>query len=289
MFNPLLGLLVLISLRDGETPSRMLDLERMAMQYTVPQNLRSTNSSHDDFAPSYDPTYERLVFTSDRLGLSRSYAVATDSVLAQGANAVAVQGTMNEEGTSRAWIRIGLDGSVVGTAWMRHRHRSYAGLVSVARDGDAFNCGAPIDVVNGEYFTSHPTISPDGSRLVFSSSRGGSDNLDLYVSERLSGGHWREPVLLGASVSSVGDEISPYFVSADTLVFASNGMGGRGGFDLFLTVYRDGRWQEPEPLEFCNSEFDDSDFIRMPNGDILFASNRPGGAGGFDLYLSRLR
>jgi Tol biopolymer transport system component len=47
-----------------------------------------------------------------------------------------------------------------------------------------------------------PGISPDGRRLFFASKRGGSDNFDLYVSERKEGGTWQEAVPLPAPVNT---------------------------------------------------------------------------------------
>ncbi len=50
---------------------------------------------------------------------------------------------------------------------------------------------------------------------------------------------------LGESINSPGDEITPFLQSDDTLYFASNGSGGRGGFDVFICVYVAGEWQPP--------------------------------------------
>jgi hypothetical protein len=45
--------------------------------------------------------------------------------------------------------------------------------------------------------------------------------------------------------------------------------------------------QKPVPLNDINTEFDESDFIMLENGFAFFASNRPFGTGGLDLYLLR--
>ena len=136
---------------------------------------------------------------------------------------------------------------------------------------------------------SHPAVSPDGTRLVFASDKPGSSQLDFWVAERTTERTWSEPVLLSPLINSAANEITPFFVSNDSLIYASNGYGGKGGYDLFLSVYRSGAWQEPQPLEWLNSEFDDSDATMLPDGTIVFASNRPGGQGGLDLYIARKR
>lgn len=82
---------------------------------------------------------------------------------------------------------------------------------------------------------------------------------------------------------SDGSEITPCFIGNDTLLFASNGYGGKGGFDLFVTRRRESQWLPPEPLSVLNSSSDDRDPCLLPNGDLLFISNR---AGSFDLYYA---
>jgi hypothetical protein len=109
--------------------------------------------------------------------------------------------------------------------------------------------------------------------------------MDIYISERMSGGEWSEPVAISPLLNSAGHEMTPVFIGNDSLLFASDGYGGRGGMDLFLSVYEDGAWQEPIPLDWINTEFDETDACMLPDGTLLFASNRPGGNGGFDLYI----
>lgn len=107
------------------------------------------------------------------------------------------------------------------------------------------------------------------------------------MSDRRDDLTWSDPTTLGRIINSSGDEITPHFVTSDTLFFASNGIGGKGGFDVFYSVFRDGAWQEPVPMDALNTEFDESDCARLEDGSYVFASNRPGGAGGLDLWISR--
>ena len=78
----------------------------------------------------------------------------------------------------------------------------------------------------------------------------------------------------GATVSPDGQRI----------VFASDRDGGSGGSDLWQAVLRDGRWQDAAPLAL-NSGADEVEPAFSADGTWLyFASDRSGGAGGFDLY-----
>jgi hypothetical protein len=114
--------------------------------------------------------------------------------------------------------------------------------------------------------------------LVFASDRpGGEGGTDLWIAFRQADGHWGEPENL-RSLNSPGNEITPRFASPDTLYFASDGHGGAGGYDLFVSVRRwDGTWQPPEPLVELNTPMDESDFCSLPFGELaLFVRARAG-------------
>lgn len=252
----------------------------LEVYYGEPTPFTLKNSEADDYAPVYDPLLDRLIFTSERSGWATLYSGDTPQPIA---------GTFNQTGQHRAFVTFSSSGEAFGAIFLQQAQQSFQGIVSVLRLDGALNAGIPVAGLHGNFFASHPTISPDGTRLVFSSNKGGSAQLDFWVAERTTERSWSEPVLLSPFINSVGNEITPFFVSNDSLLYASNGYGGKGGYDLFLSIYRDGAWQEPEPLEWLNSEFDDSDATILPDGTIVFASNRPGGHGGLDLYVTRRR
>jgi hypothetical protein len=60
-------------------------------------------------------------------------------------------------------------------------------------------------------------------------------------------------------------------------------------WDLYASdrMAPDGPWGPPRPLNGLNSSTADEVFPSFHNGDLWFASNRKGGAGGFDLYVGR--
>lgn len=114
-------------------------------------------------------------------------------------------------------------------------------------------------------------------------------NWDLYVSERTGENTWSVPVPLGPSVNSPGDEILP-FLSPDgkTLWFASDGLFGMGGFDLYRCRYDElaESWGTPENLGFpYSSPADDLAFRHTPDGKYsILASNRDCAEGEVRLY-----
>lgn len=133
----------------------------------------------------------------------------------------------------------------------------------------------------------HPTLSPDGRRMYFASSReGGFGETDLYYSD-LGGETWGKPVNLGPQVNRPGREAFPFLGADGTLYFASDAAGGLGGFDLYRTAANGrGGYDVPATLgEPYNSEADDTGYVTADGGLTgYFTSARPGGMGGDDLY-----
>jgi outer membrane protein OmpA-like peptidoglycan-associated protein len=151
--------------------------------------------------------------------------------------------------------------------------------------------GVPL---NSDYWESQAAVSCDGSRLFFASNRpGGLGGTDIYVTERSPNGSWSVPVNLGAPINTPEDEEAP-FISNDgqTLYFSSTGHLGFGEQDVFMSWWdeRMHRWSMPINLgPPVNSPHRELGFYLSANGKTgFFASNRPGGMGGMDIYSFEL-
>jgi WD40-like Beta Propeller Repeat len=86
---------------------------------------------------------------------------------------------------------------------------------------------------------------------------------------------------------------TPYFESyaSDTadgsLYFFSRRPGGKGRFDLYRSAFKDGTYAEPINLGSLNTESDEWDpFIAPDESYVIFCSQKPGGLGRDDLYIS---
>jgi OmpA-OmpF porin, OOP family len=104
--------------------------------------------------------------------------------------------------------------------------------------------------VNSIEWESQPSLSADGRTLYFvSDRRSGLGRRDIWVSTTDDKGEWTKAVNAGKEINSQFDEISP-FVHANnrTLFFASNGLPGFGGYDLFFTDKDSTRWTTPKNL-----------------------------------------
>ncbi|HXH07402.1 MAG TPA: hypothetical protein VNI83_12535 [Vicinamibacterales bacterium] len=126
---------------------------------------------------------------------------------------------------------------------------------------------------------------------------GGLGGLDIWVAQRDTlDSPWGPPVNLGPTINSSAADHCPLLTpDSHHLIFVSTRPGGFGGNDLYIAWRRDARddfaWGSPVNLgATINSPFTDftPGFFEEEGGSqiLYFASNRPGGFGGQDVYMS---
>ena len=168
------------------------------------------------------------------------------------------------------------------------------GLTAEVANAD-FTFGTPTNLgptVNSSADDLHPTVSADGLSLLFHSFRsGGSGGADLWVTRRPTvSDPWEIQVNLGELVNSSVEERAPS-VSSDglELYFHSNRPGGQGGTDLWVTTRAtvSDPWGEPVNLgPTVNTADDRNPDISADGLSLYFASNRPGGYGDTDFWVT---
>lgn len=152
------------------------------------------------------------------------------------------------------------------------------------------NIGAP---VNTNSWESQPSFSSDGKTLYFiSNRRGGFGVSDIWMSTLGADGKWSNPVNLGEGINTDGKE-EAVFIHPDnqTLYFASDGLTGMGGLDLYM-CRRDtsGKWGKPVNLGYpINTAGDESGMIVNASGQLAYySSDREGTLGCDDIYMFNL-
>ena len=150
----------------------------------------------------------------------------------------------------------------------------------------------------------HPTLSFDETTLYFASDmKGGYGGFDLYKATRAGkSGKFGNVENLGELINSQGNEVFPAMRGDSVLYFSSDGHPGMGGLDIFYSVLKDDKFQEPQnmmyPVNTCADEigmiFYDEEIIdpksKAPYLEMgFFSSNRAGGRGGDDIYSFQLR
>ncbi len=114
--------------------------------------------------------------------------------------------------------------------------------------------------------------------LVSMESKDSYGNEDIYIYYK-QGKKWHGPIHLNEKVNTDKSEISP-FLSADqkTLFFSSEGHGGYGGMDIFMSERLDSTWTNwSEPVNLgaeINSLNFDAYFSTYDKGESFFVSNK---------------
>jgi len=132
---------------------------------------------------------------------------------------------------------------------------------------------------NTEWFNiTMPCLTHDGKRLYFASDKpDGIGGLDIYYSN-WKNGYWEDPVNLGPEVNTLGNETYPFINETGELFFTSDGRGGPGGKDIYVTKQKGIGWFEPVALAApMNSEYDDFGIVTSPTmNEGYFSSDRSG-------------
>lgn len=149
-----------------------------------------------------------------------------------------------------------------------------------------------LSINNDNYNVGHPAISADGKTLYFASDMpGGLGGVDLYkVALDEDGSIAGKPVNLGSEINTSGNEYFPWIGENGMLFFASDGHGGFGGLDVFVSYPKGQDWFYLTNLgSSVNSSFDDFAFILDKSGKGYYSSNRENGKGEDDIYSLLLK
>ena len=164
--------------------------------------------------------------------------------------------------------------------------------ISRFKDGQWTAPENPGPPVNTSHWESQPSISPDGRTLYFSSSRkGGKGKKDLWKSIRNADGSWQEPVNLGDSINTPGEEMAPFIhMDNKTLYFSSDGRIGMGGMDLFKSQMKsNNQWTQPVNLGYpINTHHDEFGLIVNAPGDRAFYASSQKQGNNKDIYAFKL-
>lgn len=249
------------------------------------ENCTMLNSNSDDFAPYWSNFDQKLYFTSSRNKLDYFYIADKDS-FCFGLPKLIKSG-INTDGENRSYFFQISETEAYISAFKMINGKSYLNVFRTEYYRNSWVEPSPILELESESFSGHATVSEDGENIIFASSRGnfGADS-DLWMAFKDLDNKWTSPVKLD-ELNSPEHEISPRFVGNDTLFFASNGLGGKGGFDIYMSARVLGRWTRPRPIHEINTEFNESDFTFIDANSAVFASDRPNGKGGLDIYITQ--
>lgn len=128
--------------------------------------------------------------------------------------------------------------------------------------------------------------------LFFGSARpGGPGGIDIYVSTQMPDGSFGPASLVTELSSPQSDQRPvPRFDGLELFLF-SDRVGTLGGFDIWVATRETvaDAWSTPVNLgPTVNTTLDERQgYLSSDRETLFFVSNRPGGSGGFDLYVTK--
>lgn len=145
-----------------------------------------------------------------------------------------------------------------------------------------------LDSLGGDNL-SRAIFIPDGSRDIYYSAMDEEGIRNIYATH-LTDSLWSVPTLINEQMTSSSDEIYP-MLSPDgqSLYFASKGLYGMGGYDLYVSNWNSetNDWDMPVNMGFpYSSPYDDFLFVNTEDGKYsIFASNRDCGRDSVTIYV----
>jgi Tol biopolymer transport system component len=264
--------------------------------WSAPVNLGETvNSAFIDFTPEISKNGLSLYFSSNRpggLGAPDLWVAHRPKVDAPWGAAVNLGPVVNSDGNDGAphLTRDGHQlfftsnrpgGSGDNDLWMSWR----------ADTQDDFAWGAPVNLgpaVNSSSFDAGATLW--GPEFYFTSNRATGDALDIFVS-RLHGNTFAPGVLV-AELSSDGNDLRPSirFDGREILLSSDRAGSVDGSQDIWVSTRQNAAdpWSTPANLgPAINTEFlEQQPALSKDATALYFASDRPGGSGDVDLYVT---
>jgi outer membrane protein OmpA-like peptidoglycan-associated protein len=158
------------------------------------------------------------------------------------------------------------------------------------------SAGEGINTTDDEYW---PSITADGETLIFTRQHVSGENgyrtqpqEDFYVSV-FSGDSWQKAVNAGYPLNSRMNEGAQSLSSDGNSMYftACDRPSGLGSCDIYYSSFADGKWSDPVDLNapVNTSGWESQPSISADGHTLFFSSSRPGGIGGKDIWLTRLK
>ena len=158
------------------------------------------------------------------------------------------------------------------------------------------NFGEPVllgNSINTKNHEASAVIDAKGTTMFFTRCNSGNrKNLGckIYTSKK-QGKNWKTPVMIPLHNDSSTSQGHPAINSrGDVLVFASDMPGGKGGKDLWVSIYnkRTKEWGAPKNLgREINTAGDEKFPTIAKDGSLYFSSNGRMGLGGLDIFVAQ--
>jgi OOP family OmpA-OmpF porin len=163
------------------------------------------------------------------------------------------------------------------------------------RVGDTWSSARRMpDVLNRDQYNTILSISPDGQTILLKGSyvNGNYETRGFSLAKKQAGG-WSIPEKINIpSYERMSKGLNEYaYLSMDgkTLLLAFSEKKKSDRDDIYVSFLQSDGWTKPEPLnESINTEFSETTpFLAADGVTMYFSSDRPGGQGSQDIYMTK--
>lgn len=220
-------------------------------------NLYSASSKFTDYAPTFYKN--KLVFASFRNDFKRTLEKQNHSIISKNGSQLFIGG-------------LGITGDINSVNFLLHDdEETYdMGPIHYAQN-------APICAITRNNFK-------NGEKQVFSQDL----ELTLYTATVEADGSFNNKVAYPYNEAGYASGFGTLNENGDIMYFASNRPGGYGGFDLYVTYFKNGEWTYPENLGSTINTEGNEITPSFTNGKLYFSSDFLMGLGGFDVFASNV-
>ncbi|GAB3536194.1 hypothetical protein GCM10027443_26120 [Pontibacter brevis] len=251
---------------------------QLSAQIVRPLSAPVNDPAASEISPSLSSDGQTLIFLSDRLQTGE-FRIYESNQLASDrwSPPKLIQGDINEINTIDAAF-LGYDGSTI--YFHSSSERDNVGVEDISfihkqREGwgKPENVGAP---VNSPGFDGQPSITADDTKLFFVR-KGKSPNCRvMMMAVKGKDDKWLAPIEMPTSINQYCVQTPRILPDGNTLLFASDRPGGKGGYDIYLSKWQpESGWSEPQNLEWLNTPEDDlSPAYSIKDNIIIYQSGR---------------
>jgi outer membrane protein OmpA-like peptidoglycan-associated protein len=277
----------------------------------IPKHIENlgynVNSKYSDLGPKISADGKSLYFTREadpsNIGASsrdddQDVWISTIDETGNWTEAKNIGRPVNNEKSN--WpISISPDEQVMYVSGRYDRYGAYIGRgLSYYVKNNTGAWSKPTEVKIEDYYTETSTsdifLSDNKKYILFGINPKTDKHHDLYVSILKPDGTYSKPKSLGKTLNTNKTEFAPFLASDNvTLYFSSDGHGGYGSNDIFVTRRLDDSWEKwSAPVNLgieVNSASYDSDFSISAKGDYAYLTSSNDTYGNGDIVRVKLK
>ncbi len=147
---------------------------------------------------------------------------------------------------------------------------------------------------SGRWLDTDPFVSPDGKRVYFVSNRPLDGrptspplpSFGIWYVDRKADGTWSDPVDVGPVINGRESVWFPSVTNDGTLYFHTRRADGKGSSDIYSARWTGDHYADPVPVDFNTAASEQEPYVAPDESYMIFVSDRSGGFGNGDLYIS---